>query len=60
MSGYHKKQTGKDKLTALYERLSQDGKRAGESASIENQENICQGGVRSNIWQIALLFWTPI
>lgn len=44
MSGYHKKQTGKDKLTALYERLSQDGKRAGESASIENQENICQGG----------------
>ena len=33
-----KKQTEKDKLTALYERLSHDDERAGESVSIENQE----------------------
>ena len=39
-----KKQAEKDKLTALYERLSHDDERAGESVSIENQENICQGG----------------
>ena len=39
-----KKQTEKDKLTALYERLSHDDERAGESVSIENQESICQGG----------------
>ena len=39
-----KKQAKKDKLTALYERLSHDDERAGESVSIENQENICQGG----------------
>ena len=39
-----KKQTEKDKLTALYESLSHDDKRAGESVSVENQENICQGG----------------
>jgi len=32
-----KKQTEKDKLTALYERLSHDDERAGESVSIENQ-----------------------
>ena len=38
-----KKQAEKDKLTALYERLSHDDERAGESVSIENQENICQG-----------------
>ena len=39
-----KKQTEKDRITALYERLSHDDERAGESVSIENQENICQGG----------------
>ena len=39
-----KKQTEKDKLTALYERLSHDDERAGESVSIENQDGICQGG----------------
>ena len=39
-----KKQTEKDKLTALYESLSHDDERAGESVSVENQENICQGG----------------
>ena len=43
-----KKQTEKDKLTALYERLSHDDERAGESVSIENQENICQGGFHSS------------
>jgi len=30
--------------TALYLRLSRDDERTGESVSIENQENICQGG----------------
>ena len=38
-----KKQADKDKLTALYERLSHDDERAGESVSIENQDGICQG-----------------
>lgn len=41
-----KKQTEKDKLTALYERLSHDDERAGESVSIENQDGICQGYFR--------------
>ena len=41
-----KKQTEKDKLTALYERLSHDDERAGESVSIENQDCICQGYFR--------------
>lgn len=30
-------------ITALYERLSRDDERAGESISIENQDGICQG-----------------
>ena len=38
-----KKRTEKDKLTALYESLSHDDERAGESVSIENQELICKG-----------------
>ena len=38
-----KKQAEKDKITALYERLSHDDERAGESVSIENQDGICQG-----------------
>jgi hypothetical protein len=33
-----------EKITALYCRLSQDDGREGESNSISNQENICQGG----------------
>lgn len=37
-----KKQTEKDKLTALYERLSHDDERAGESVSIENQKRILE------------------
>ena len=28
----------------IYARLSRDDERFGESVSIENQENICQGG----------------
>ena len=39
-----KKQPDKGKITALYERLSHDDERAGESVSIENQDGICQGG----------------
>ena len=38
-----KKQAEKNKLTALYERLSHDDERVGESVSIENQDGICQG-----------------
>ena len=34
----------KTKITALYERLSRDDELQGPSNSIENQENICQGG----------------
>ena len=44
-----KKQTEKDKITALYERLSHDDERAGESVSIENQDRICQGQILPNI-----------
>ena len=33
-----------EKITALYERLSRDDESAGDSNSIVNQENICQGG----------------
>ena len=38
-----KKQPDKGKITALYERLSHDDERAGESVSIENQELLCKG-----------------
>lgn len=43
-----KKQTEKDKITALYERLSHDDERAGESVSIENQKRILEDYVRKN------------
>ena len=43
-----KKQTEKDKLTALYERLSHDDERAGESVSIENQKWILEDYARKN------------
>ena len=33
-----------EKITALYERLSRDDEQIGDSNSIVNQENICQGG----------------
>ena len=38
-----KKQPDNSKITALYERLSHDDERAGESVSIENQVVICKG-----------------
>lgn len=38
-----KKQAEKDKLTALYERLSHDDEWAGESVSIENHDVIYRG-----------------
>ena len=34
---------GRDKITALYERLSRDDELQGESNSILNQDSICQG-----------------
>ena len=44
-----KKQAEKDKLTALYERLSHDDDRAGESVSIENQKRILEDYARKNV-----------
>lgn len=43
-----KKQTEKGKITALYERLSHDDERAGESVSIENQKRILEDYARKN------------
>ena len=43
-----RKQAEKDKLTALYERLSHDDERAGESVSIENQKRILEDYARKN------------
>ncbi len=44
-----KKQTGKDKITALYER-------AGESVSIENQKRILEDYARKNGFDIMSIF----
>ena len=52
-----KKQTEKDKLTALYERLSHDEERAGESVSIENQELLCRGWSHHLIHMTAVHLW---
>ena len=52
-----KKQTEKDKLTALYERLSHDDERAGESVSIENQELLCRGWSHHLIHMTAVHLW---
>ena len=52
-----KKQTEKDKLTALYERLSHDDERAGESVSIENQELLCKGWSHHLIHVTAVHLW---
>ena len=52
-----KKQTEKDKLTALYERLSHDDERAGESVSIENQELLCKGWSHHLIHLTAVHLW---
>lgn len=38
-----KKQPDKGKITALYERLSHDDERAGESVSIENHDVMYRG-----------------
>ena len=43
-----KKQTEKNKLTALYERLSHDDERAGESVSIENQKTMLKDYAKRN------------
>ena len=40
-----KKQPDKGKITALYERLSHDDERAGESVSIENHDVIYKGWI---------------
>lgn len=37
------------KFTALYERLSRDDELIGESNSIKNQDEICQGYFHPNI-----------
>ena len=60
-----KKQAEKDKITALYERLSHDDERAGESVSIENQDPICQGYFLPQVRKLknnalALLFLSKI
>ena len=52
-----KKQTEKEKLTALYERLSHDDERAGESVSIENQELLCKGWSHHLIHMTAVHLW---
>ena len=38
-----------EKITALYERLSRDDEQIGDSNSIVNQENICQGGFHQKV-----------
>ena len=43
-----KKQPDKGKITALYERLSHDDERAGESVSIENQKKMLKDFARRN------------
>lgn len=43
-----KKQPDKRKITALYERLSHDDERAGESVSIENQKRILEDYAQKN------------
>ena len=40
-----KKQPDKGKITALYERLSHDDERAGESVSIENHDVMYRGWI---------------
>lgn len=53
-----KKQAEKDKLTALYERLSHDDKGAGEFVSIENQKRILEDYAEKNLYQyLAFYRW---
>ena len=52
-----RKQEQKGKITALYERLSHDDGRSDESVSVENQENICQGGFHQKV-KSPLINWS--
>jgi len=45
------------KITALYERLSHDDERAGESASIENQELLYRGWFHHLLYMTAVHLW---
>ena len=45
------KQQNNGKITALYERLSHDDERSGESVSIENQKRILEDYARKNGFQ---------
>ena len=42
------RQTTQQLITALYPRLSHEDELSGESNSISNQENMCQGGFHSS------------
>ena len=44
----HEETAGQGKITALYERLSHDDERAGESVSIENQKRILEDYAQKN------------
>ena len=50
------KKAGKARITALYERLSRDDDLVGESNSITNQDEICQGYFHPNIQKTFWLF----
>ena len=41
-----------EKITALYERLSRDDEAAGDSNSIINQDEICQGYFRPKVQEL--------
>ena len=43
-----RKQEQRDKITALYERLSHDDGRSDESVSVENQKRILEDYARKN------------
>ena len=47
----------KTKIALLYERLSRDDELNGESFSIQNQENICQGGFHQKV-KSPLINWS--
>ena len=52
-----KKQAEKDKLTALYERLSHDDELIGDSNSVVNQELLCKGWSHHLIHMTAVHLW---
>ncbi len=57
------RQTTQQLITALYPRLSHEDELSGESNSISNQENICQGGFHPKMksppvsWNLLLFFF---